>query len=283
MDRFGITIPVALSGLTDFDWESLPPFYCALFKAWISLGGTWSATEGYCFGSSSLGGPFPISEATCKSCYVALVRANAVQPHCVAKFGLLYGPLDWGSVLSSLFPMPLDRKVSDLAWKIAHEVLYTAERLCGFGYGVTSLCFCGFPLESLEHLFFFCPLAQSGLAWIQSLLYIVAPRAPSIDVKHVLFGFSRDDLRTVPFVFVYLIGACKLGIWWQRNDFRFRGVHPSAARLLAFMRSRVRFSLPLLFKRFTSAERGRFLQHPWGGKRVTGKTINGTFHFNLTF
>ena len=83
LDRFGITIPVALSGSTDFDWESLPPFYCALFKAWTSLGGTWSATEGYRFGSSSLGGPFPISEATCKSCYVVLVQANAVQPHCM--------------------------------------------------------------------------------------------------------------------------------------------------------------------------------------------------------
>ena len=141
LDRFAITIPVALSGSTDFDWESLPPFYCALFKAWTPLGGTWSATEGYRFGSTSLGGPFPISEATCKCCYVALVRANAVQPHCVAKFGLLYGPLDWGSVLSSLFLMPLDRKVCDLAWKIAHGVLYTAKRLYGFGYGYPHFAF----------------------------------------------------------------------------------------------------------------------------------------------
>ena len=211
LDRFGITIPLALSVSTNFDWESLPPLYCALFKAWTFLGGTWSATKGYRFGSSSLGGPFPISKATCKSCYVTLEQANTAQPYCVVKFGLFYGPLDWGLVLSSFFLIPLDRRVSDLAWKVAHGVLYTAKRLHGFGYGLSPLCFSGFPLESLKHLFIFCPMAQSGLTWIQSLLSIAAPRAPCMEVKQVLFAFSRDDLRTLTFVDVYLVGNGVIG------------------------------------------------------------------------
>lgn len=98
METFGVAIPVAFSGLMDINWEVLPPFNCALLRAWGSLHGTWSSTEGYSFGSPSLGSPFPISEAMCKSCYLAFMRSNMVQPHCVAKFaklfGLLYGQLD---------------------------------------------------------------------------------------------------------------------------------------------------------------------------------------------
>lgn len=54
----------------------------------------------------------------------------------------------------------MDRPVIDLCWKIAHGVLYTAERLSSFGYAVSTDCFCGLVVESLEHLFFSCPLAQ---------------------------------------------------------------------------------------------------------------------------
>lgn len=53
--------------------------------------------------------------------------------------------------------MPFDRFVSDLNWKIAHGVLYTAERLSSFGYDMSVSCFCGCPSESAEHLFFDCP------------------------------------------------------------------------------------------------------------------------------
>ena len=43
----------------------------------------------------------------------------------------------------------------DVSWKIAHGVLYMAQHLMSFGMPVPLLCFCGAPVESLEHLFFF--------------------------------------------------------------------------------------------------------------------------------
>lgn len=109
----------------------------------------------------------------------------------------------------------------NLSWKIAQGVLCTAERLHGFGYAMSLYSFCGFPLESLDHLFISCPLAQSGLSWIQSLLFPAAPRTPLINIKDVLFQFSCDDFWTFQRVFTYLIGVCKLGVWCQQNDFRF--------------------------------------------------------------
>lgn len=275
LDRYDLTIPIAFPGSVEVDCELLPPFYCALSQAWTALQGSLSPTAGFSFGSPPVGGPFPILNASCKSCYITLVQSTSVQPHCVVKFNPLYGPLDWVSIWTSLFLMRLDRKVIDLSWKVARGVLDTAERLHSFGYTVPQSCFCCFPLESLDHLSFSSPLAQSGLSWIQSLLFAAAPQAPSINTKQVLFGFSRDDFRIFPRVFAYLIGVCKLGVWRQRNDFRFRGVRPSTVRLVFFIRKRVRFYFPLLSKCFRSTHRHHYFHHQWGGDGAIGAIYQG--------
>ena len=273
LERYGLTIPTALSGSVEV--------YCALFQAWTALKGSWSPSTGFSFGSPAVGGPFPILNASCKSCYPTLVESTLVQPHCVAKRGPLYSPLDWESIWTSLFLMPLDHKVEDLSWKIAHGVLYTAERLLSFGYTVLLSCFCSSPLESLDHLFFSCALAQSGLSWIQSPLFAAAPRAPLIDVKHVLFGFSRDDFCTFLWVFSYL--QKRLQVPWNPPDFRFHGIRPSAVRLLFFIRKRVRFYLPLFSKRFHSTHRRRYFDHQWGGNGAIGRIYNGVVNFSELF
>lgn len=92
-------------------------------------------------------------------------------PHCVMKFASTFGHLYWSSTWHSLSFFYLDCQVTDLSWKIAHGVLYTAQHLVSFGLPVPLPCFCGAPVESLEHLFFYCPLAQSVLAWLQSLMF----------------------------------------------------------------------------------------------------------------
>lgn len=60
-------------------------------------------------------------------------------------------------------------------------------------------------MESLEHLFFFCPLAQSVLSWLQSLMFCFSPMCPVILCRHVLFRFNSDELRATPRTFVYLL------------------------------------------------------------------------------
>ena len=117
--------------------------------------------------------------------------------------------------------MPLDRQVIDLKWKIAHGVLYTAEHLASSGYPFQMACFCGAQLEDLEHLFFSCPLAQSGIAWIQSLLFLHTPCCPSLVARHLLIGLSAVELRSAPKLFTYLLNVCKYFVWLQRNDHRF--------------------------------------------------------------
>lgn len=94
-----------------------------------------------------------------------------VQPHCVDKFSSTFGPLDWRATWRSLSFLDVDRQVIDLNWKLAHGVLYSAQRLASFGLPVPLPCFYGSPVESLDRLFFYCPLAHSVLSWLQSLLF----------------------------------------------------------------------------------------------------------------
>ena len=107
---------------------------------------------------------------------------------------------------------PLDRPVIDLSWKVAHGVLYTAKQLISFGYDIPSSCVCGHGFESLEHLFFSCPLASSVFSLVQFLLFRVSPVSPSILSHHVLFGFSSNELRAVPRFSVCLINVCPVMI-----------------------------------------------------------------------
>lgn len=130
----------------------------------------------------------------------------------------------------------------------------------------------GYHLESLEHLFFSCPLIQSGYDWIQSMLFRASPTAPSISVCHALLGFSSDDLMSVPRVFAYVLKVCKFVVWCQQNNFRFRSERPSALCLLARLKQRLRFYLPLYFKRFKSSRRQhqRYFLRQWGANGVLG-------------
>ena len=105
--------------------------------------------------------------------------------------------------------MPLDRQVINLNWKVAHGVLYMAQHLVSFGYPFQLSCFCGAQPEDLEHLFFSCPLAQSGITWIKSILFLNSPRCPSLTACHLFFGFSDTEFHSKPKVFSYLLNVCK--------------------------------------------------------------------------
>jgi len=151
---FDVSPLEVFSDLFSFDPDVLPPLYAALLKAWRALGGS-----GYPSGlvvASSTTSPIHVESITTKLCYQLLLSINPCTPHYIAKFSRAFPNLDWLSTWQSLFFLPLDRIVIDLNWKIAHGVLYPAERLCSFGYDVPKACFCGFHIESSEHLFFAC-------------------------------------------------------------------------------------------------------------------------------
>ena len=55
----------------------------------------------------------------------------------------------------------------------------------------------------------------------------------------------------------------KYCLWLSRDDFRFHGIRPGALTILESVRVRVRFYLPILFKRFSSSRRRCFFVRQW--------------------
>ena len=160
------------SAPSSFRPGDVPPFYKSLVLAWRELGGAFSAPRSsLVLGAADPHFCVPVCSMMTKSCYLSLLSETLSDPHCVEKFAPTFGPLYWPTTWGSLFFFDLDCQVTDLSWKIAHGVLYTAQHLVSFGLPVPLPCFCGAPVESLEHLFFYCPLAQSVLAWLQSLMF----------------------------------------------------------------------------------------------------------------
>jgi len=80
-------------------------------------------------------------------------------------------------------------------------------------------------------------------------LFLAAPLAPSITLRHFLFGFIYDELIVVPRVFIYLIFVLKYCIWSQRNDVIFNSIAPSGFGPFARVKARVRFHLTLSIRR----------------------------------
>ena len=272
---FNATPVDVLSRPFSFDPRVLPHFYESLILAWRSLDGSFSVgRSSLVMGSSSPHSLTPAAGMTTKSCYQYLLSENLGTPHCVEKFLPSFGVLYWSTTWEELFFFDTDRQVIDLSWKIAHGVLYTAARLASFGYDFRTSCFCGPVSETLEHLFFYCPLAHSILSWLQSLMVISSPLAPSLVCRHALFGFNSDELRVVPRIFVYILNVCKFFIWHARNDFRFRDIRPGAASVIENVKTRVRFHLPLHFKRFVSSRKRRYFHRQWGA-RGTVASVTG--------
>ena len=143
--------------------------------------------------------------------------------------------------------------------------------------------FYGHPVETLEHLFFHCSLAQSGLDWIQSILFLSSPLAASIFVRHVLFVFKDDVLLCVPCIFCHLLSLLKFCVWRQRNDYRFDSKPPSAFRLVASIKDRLSSYQPLFFKRFKSQRRLRFFQRQWDTNGYIGKVDGDSFRLSFNF
>ena len=190
----------------------LPVFYLSLLSAWRSIDGSFLPSRGsLCVGRGLM--VSPVSSLTSKSAYLTLVSELPGVPHCVGKFLPSFGTLYWPSTWRKLFFFDMDWQVIDLSWKVAHGVLYTADRLSSFGYAIPTACFCGHALESLDHLFFSCPLAVSVLSWLSSLLFLSSPLVLSFFAMSVLDSRKMSCCASLGFLFMLSMCVSSLFGW----------------------------------------------------------------------
>ena len=171
-----------------FRLEAVPPFYQSVFNAWLLSGGLVTLS-GLAVGSFLSTEPVPVEAISTKEVYNMCLAASECTPHCTQKYSSSYQDIDWVLTWRSLYFMPLDRQVTDLNWRIAHGITYTADRLISFGYHFDPMCFCG-GTETPEHLFFSCSLAQQVIAWVRPLYHLASPR-PLLLIVELCYSSSR--------------------------------------------------------------------------------------------
>ena len=159
----------------------------------------------------------------------------------------------------------LDRKVIDLNWQIAHNVLYTNARLVHrFGmHHIESLCFCRADDETLKRLFFECELACLLVAWVYFNLYTINPTASQFTVEELLFGFSEARRRAIPATIMYMLLVVKHTTWVARCDFQFRQKTPIISACLNKVIAELKFILQLMSKRCKSPAQIRAFEREW--------------------
>ena len=164
---------VCLSALIFIPCVFLPPFFASIFSSWALLGGY---SENDSFFLNLNGAPAtPVSCILTKSCYMSLVASLNPVANCVVKFRPEYGALYWKDTWAQVHLFPLNRYTIDVSWKVAHGVLYTADRLLRLGVHVDPSCFCNVADESLAHLFFECHVAAEVLHHVSRAFHGAVP------------------------------------------------------------------------------------------------------------
>ena len=140
--RFGCSLLVVLSRASSLYLSLLPPFYNSVLAAWQKVNGGFS-NRSDTLAICASGGLFQqdVSSVSTKLVYSYHLSAAHLTPHCVVKFFSQVGPFYCSCTWKHLFFFDLDRQFSELAWKVAHGVLYTASRLISFGYSVPCFVF----------------------------------------------------------------------------------------------------------------------------------------------
>ena len=136
-------------------FATLPSFYQIIFHAWQALDGSLSNDNILVLDKHSAV-PLALENFSSRTISSLLWQKAHVEPHCQAKFRLVYGPLHWPQTWDQLHICTLDRPIIDPNWKIAHRVLSTGARLA-YDFHVAHVsprCFCDAEDETLAHRFF---------------------------------------------------------------------------------------------------------------------------------
>ena len=266
LETFGTDLESVLQCPGFFPHDILPEFYASAMESWALLRGHMSPA-GFAF-RTALDPSTPVASLTTKLAYTTLLRDGAVTPSCVTRLNTAFPGLDWPMIWSQVHTSPLDRKVRDVSWRVAHGALPTADRLSRHGTDVDLSCFCRKAPESHVHLFYDCQFITVLLLWAQTLFLRVCPLSPTLRARHLLFGFDSSEVDVVPPVFTYLLHLIKYQVWLARNNFRFNGVHPDVIATKASIVSRLNRHLAAFSRSFKSRPRRRFFHRSWN---VLGK------------
>ena len=216
--------------------DQLPLFYSELLTAWQRIGGYKTSDGILTFETPSSPTPIDVTNLTTGMAYQILINKESQPPRCESKYRLKHWPAVWQSIHLCRYIRP----TLDSVWKMAHDVLPTADRLTRYGMNVSKFCFCG-SLETTVHLLFQSPIATRVWFWFSSLAHEFRRDFPLLTTMIVHFGYPRTD--AVPKGFQVLSHIVKHQLWIHHNGVRFDSLAPDSNLILARIKASFCFHL----------------------------------------
>ena len=193
-----------------------------------------------------------LGNLSCKEMYKILLNSNKTHPRIESIHANISYPLLWKS-LNNKFVDPFAR---DVSWKIAHEIIPVQQLLCKYKISKVPECsFCNFPLESIEHLFYSCPIVSPVYEFITDYLSAAADVLririlPSLALMlYHIIPVQVDKYSES--VILYLLTECKFAIWMCRNLKKFESRRINSNYIILFILNRLKLRIRADFKRMS--------------------------------
>ncbi|KAJ8035265.1 hypothetical protein HOLleu_22431 [Holothuria leucospilota] len=135
--------------------------------------------------------------------------------------------LPWDEIWRAVWDNTLDNKLIDFQWRVAHNVLFTGDRVARFGIGDGKCprASCN-AIESPKHLFWECPNAHHIVNWAQSMYHTLVNDNVTLSYEHFLYGFiTRKAPKGVLKKLRFIFSVSKFMIWKYRCIHVFEGKH----------------------------------------------------------
>jgi exonuclease III len=172
----------------------------------------------------------------CKVHYLALTQLIKEYPKVIGKFP----QIDFQQVFSDVSNGALDPATINVSFKIAHDVLPVAYRLYCYNMPVIKWCsFCKKEIETVEHLFYYCPLVQQCKQYLAQWFKDIG----NVGISLICIRFSSFNHKICKIcheVLLILLAEYRFAIWQSRNKARFDNKQIKAKDIAACYLTRVR-------------------------------------------
>ena len=219
-----------------------------------------------------------LQSLTVKKVYLMLLSEVVLPPRVLKVFPLIdYDKAFRNNAINAINLLSTEGR--DVSFRILHRVLPVNEYLYRFKIVRNLKCeLCGVGVETLEHLFFHCPIVSPLWQFVELFLTKLTLKKVDIYQHNVLFNiFSRSNVSWHNSVFLVVLAEARWVIWVCRNKNKFKECNVNSNYLRSLFVNNMKLHIKADFKRLLA---DRF-QKLWVNKGAICQIVNNSLVFNF--
>ena len=186
-----------------------------------------------------------IKGAKCKFFYSKLCKKYESRPKVLSTFP----QVNFVEVFKSVFNRCIDPVTFTVSYKLAHDVLSVAYKLCALEMKIDRRCsFCKKDAETISHLSYYCTHIHMSKHFLTKCFKTIAGTGFHQDsIRFSLLNSSIDPLKTN--TLLILLSEYRYSIWIHCNLARFDQKHVQPIQILAHLLARIKLRITLDYSR----------------------------------